>query len=59
MQIDPKNAQLHKALAMELKDAGDNNGAIAELLTCRQMLPTDYEVKLALQTLSPSKHKSN
>lgn len=44
---------MHKALALELKDIGDHNSAVAEMLTASQMLPNDYEVKLALQSLMP------
>jgi Flp pilus assembly protein TadD len=51
IKIDPKNAQLHRALALALSDNGDVNGAIAELLTTTKMMPRDYESKLALQAL--------
>jgi hypothetical protein len=53
-----QNGQLHKALALELKDAGDTSSAIAELMTAKHMLPNDYEIGLALQSLLP-KSKTN
>ncbi|HMX46528.1 MAG TPA: hypothetical protein PKC93_11300, partial [Candidatus Obscuribacter sp.] len=53
LQIDPKNGQLHKALGLEFKDLGDTNSAIAQLLSARKLLPADYEVKLALDSLMP------
>ncbi|MBL0188751.1 MAG: hypothetical protein IPP97_23770 [Candidatus Obscuribacter sp.] len=53
LQIDPKNGQLQKALGLELRESGDLNSAIAQLLSARKLLPGDDEVKRTLQSLMP------
>ncbi len=55
--INPKNPELHKALGMALKERGDVNGAIAELLATTKMMPHDYESELALQSLMQKRHQ--
>ncbi len=58
-QIDPKNTELRRALGLSLRDQGDIDGAIAELLYVTRQNPHDDEILLALNELMQKRKKQN